>query len=336
MNADELLKETAETYRVFGTVHAKAHSPAYERISVAVAESRELLERLVALPPIKRQPNLLLAAVRCLGGPVDSGETFVAWALAHWEQVRPVILARATQTNEAGRCATLLPLLASLPQPLALIEVGASAGLCLYPDHYRYRYDDRAAFGADGSPVTLPCATTGPVPFPVPSPGRDSLPRVVARSGVDLNPLDPADEDDARWLESLVWPGQQERVDRLRAALSVARSVPDPATIVRGDLNARVAELVAAAPKGATPVVFHTAVLCYLPPEARHAFTKTVRELPCRWISNEAPEVLPEVDARLPYAAPTERGVNILALDGEPVAFTGPHGERLDWFTGLR
>jgi hypothetical protein len=149
--------------------------------------------------------------------------------------------------------------------------------------------------------------------------------------GVDLNPLDPADPDDARWLECLVWPGQRDRRERLRNALSVARSAPSPARIVRGDLNAQVAELVAAAPAGSTPVVFHSAVLAYLPREARSEFTKAVSELPCHWISNEAPGILPDVDARLPYPAPTDRGVFVLALDGEPVAFTGPHGERLDW-----
>ncbi len=40
-------------------------------------------------------------------------------------------MSKRTQTNEPGRCAVLLPLLAALPQPLALLEVGASAGLCL-------------------------------------------------------------------------------------------------------------------------------------------------------------------------------------------------------------
>ena len=40
-----------------------------------------------------------------------------------------MILARRTQTNEPARCAVLLPALAQLPQPLALIEAGASAGL---------------------------------------------------------------------------------------------------------------------------------------------------------------------------------------------------------------
>ncbi|MER7753846.1 DUF2332 family protein [Kitasatospora sp. NPDC097643] len=92
------------------------------------------------------------------------------------------MLARRTQkTNEAGRWATLLPLLASLPQPLALIEVRASAGLCLYSDRYRYR---RAS------------EVVGP------------MPEVVWRAGTDLNPVDVRAEDDMRWLEALVWPEQ--------------------------------------------------------------------------------------------------------------------------------
>ena len=49
--------------------------------------------------------------------------------------IRATILARATQTNEAGRMATLLPAiaLAAEGRPVALLEAGASAGLCLYP-----------------------------------------------------------------------------------------------------------------------------------------------------------------------------------------------------------
>ena len=54
------------------------------------------------------------------------------------ETLRAVMLARSTQTNEHGRCAALLPVLAGLPEPLALLEVGASAGLCLLPDFYAY------------------------------------------------------------------------------------------------------------------------------------------------------------------------------------------------------
>ncbi|MFF0425680.1 DUF2332 family protein [Streptomyces sp. NPDC004520] len=61
-------------------------------------------------------------------------------------------------------------LLASLPQPLALIEVGASVGLCLYPDRYRYRYDDGAAFGPADGPVTLTCRTSVAARRPPPAP----------------------------------------------------------------------------------------------------------------------------------------------------------------------
>ncbi|MFC7329761.1 DUF2332 domain-containing protein [Marinactinospora rubrisoli] len=315
---------TADAYRRFAELEAHGNSPTYEALSNGVAADPELLELLDLLPPGKRQPNLLLAAVRHLGGPTASYREFRAWVLAHWERVRAVMLARLTQTNESARCAVLLPLLAALPQPLALIEVGASAGLCLYPDRYRYAYDGAEAFGHPDSPITLPCRTSGPVPPPCP------LPTVTWRAGIDLNPLSASDPEDVRWLESLVWPEQRERLTRLRGALSVARG--EPALLLRGDLNATVRRLVAQAPAGATPVVFHSAVLAYLPGAARQEFVRTVRELPCHWISNEAPGVLPGLKERLPVPVPAGRGVFLLALDGRPVAFTSPHGQRLDWF----
>ncbi|TQF01774.1 DUF2332 domain-containing protein [Kitasatospora acidiphila] len=316
----------ADEYRRFARYQARGHSPSYEALSFGVAGDERLLALLHTLPPIKRQPNLLLAAARHLGAPVDAADRFLDWVVANWERVRSLVLTRRTQTNESARCATLLPLLAALPQPLALIEVGASAGLCLYPDRYRYRYDRGEEFGPTGSPVTLPCRTSGPVPTP------RQLPEVVWRAGVDLNPLDPADPEDAGWLESLVWPEQTEWLERLRGALGVART--EPAHLVRGDLNETVRQLVAQVPDGATPVVFHSAVLAYLDPQARAQFTRTVRDLPCHWISNEAPGVFPELLDKLPEPAPADRAAFVLALDEQPVAFTGPHGERLDWFAG--
>nr|WP_166682570.1 hypothetical protein [Streptomyces sp. 846.5] len=57
-----------------------------------------------------------------------------------------------------------------------------------------------------------------------------------------------------------------------------------------------------------------------------------MRSRPCRWISNEAPHVLASVHDRLPRPAPQDHEVFVLALDGQPVAFTGPHGQSLDWF----
>ncbi|MCM2575974.1 DUF2332 domain-containing protein [Streptomyces meridianus] len=316
--------DTAERYRLFASREARGHSPAYEELAREVAGDPALLALIGSLPPERRQPNLLLGAVRFLGGPLDGFAAFRAWTAAHWDDVRAVMMRRRTQTNEPGRCATLLPLLASLPQPLALIEVGASAGLCLYPDRYRYRYDTGHALGPAGSPVVLACEATGPVPLP------DQLPEIAWRAGIDINPLDVRDDEDVRWLESLVWPEQEDRLQRLRGAVDVARA--EPPHLVRGDLNRTIRELVAAAPSGATPVVFHSAVLAYLPPEEREAFAATMRELPCRWISNEAVGVLPSVAERLGRPVPEDRTVFALALDGQPVAFTGPHGQFVQWF----
>lgn len=315
--------DTAEWYNTFAAMEARGQSATYEMLAGRIADDAELLALIEQLPEPKRQPNLLFGAVRFLGGPVGDYQAFRAWTVAEWEAVRRTMRARRTQTNEAGRCAVLLPVLAGLPQPLALIEAGSSAGLCLHPDRYRYHYDDRPVIGADGSPVVLECRTDGPVPVP------RGMPSVVWRAGVDLNPLDVRSAEDVRWLESLVWPEQEERFRRLRGAVSVARAA-EPARLVRGDLNEVVGGLIAQVPAGATPVVFHSSVLAYVPLEERKALADKVRD--CRWISNEPVGVLPFVDGRLPRPAPRDRLVCVLALDGRPLAFTGPHGQFLDWF----
>ena len=97
-----------------------------------------------------------------------------------------VMLARRTQTNEAARCATLLPALARLPPPLALIEVGASAGLTLLIDRYSYDYAGRRIAGQDPLAPTLRCEPRGRVPLP------ERVPEITWRAGLDLNPLDVA------------------------------------------------------------------------------------------------------------------------------------------------
>lgn len=316
--------DTAEQYRRFSDMEARGHSAIYDMLADQIADDAELLALIDQLPVAKRQPNLLLGAVRFLGGPVGDYQAFRAWTSAEWDQVQQTMRGRLTQTNEPGRCATLLPLLAALPQPLALIEVGASAGLCLYPDRYRYRYDSGPVLGPADSQVVLDCRTDGPVPLPA------RLPSVAWRAGIDLNPLDVNSADDVRWLECLVWPEQHERLDRLRGAVQVARA--EPAHLVSGDLNQAVGDMVAQVPAGVTPVVFHSAVLTYLPTEAQESFAETVRALPGHWISNEGPRVLPSVGQRLPRPAPEDRAAFVLALDGQPVAFTGPHGQSLDWF----
>ena len=130
----------AEAYRRFAD-EARGRSPLYVELSLRMADDRELLALLSQLPLPKQQPNLLLAAVRRLCGTPGGWSEFRAWVDARRDEVLELIRARRTQTNEPARCATLLPLLATLPEPLALLEVGTSAGLCLLPDRYAYDYD---------------------------------------------------------------------------------------------------------------------------------------------------------------------------------------------------
>lgn len=201
------------------------------------------------------------------------------------------------------------------PQPLALLEVGASAGLCLYPDRYAYRYGDHLL--GSGEPV-LQGAPTGTAP-PV------GVPDLGWRAGVDLNPLDVTDPSDVAWLDALIWPEHAHRRARLRAA-AAAVAAADPPLLVRGDLVNDRPALAARAPVGATLVVFHTSVLYQVPAPKRAAFADVVRGLPGHWIANEAPDVLP-YDA-LPQP-PTDALSNVLALDGTRLAWTGPHRQAI-------
>jgi hypothetical protein len=323
---DEELQDLAGHYRRFAEVEAAGVSPRYAELAAAVAGDADVLEFLGSLPRAKRQANLLLGALTFLhGAPPADGAQLHERVLGDADRLRTTMLARATQTNEAARCAALLPVLATLPGPLALIEVGASAGLCLYPDRYGYEYPT-GPVGDAASPVQLRCTVTGDGPV------LTGVPEVVARAGIDLDPLDPADPDDVAWLQALIWPGMDERRARLGAAAAIAAR--EPAEIVRGDLVDQLPGLVARMPREATVVVFHTAVLAYLDDAAREQFVQTVGGLPVRWVSQEGVSVLPAVRERLPEQPAAEESRFLLALDGEPLAYTAPHGGRLDWLPG--
>ena len=323
----ETLRRLSDSYRRFAVEEARGVSAPYERLAGFVARSPEILAFLASLPAERRQPNLFLAAVRHVAGVPASGEALVDIIRRAPGDVRRVMLARTTQTNEPGRCAVLLPALASLPQPLALLEVGASAGLCLLPDRYGYDYGAVSLLpeATAGTPPVFPCRATVGTPLPA------APPTVVWRAGLDLNPLDVHAEADMGWLETLVWPGQQHRVRRLRAAIALARK--GPPRIHRGDLLTDLPALMGTAPGDATPVVFHTAVLAYVPDRGLRArFAAAMTASPAVWISNESPRVFPHLAANAP--PPRAPGQFLLSVNGTPVAWTGPHGQSIDWFGG--
>lgn len=169
----------------------------------------------------------------------------------------------APQTNEVGRSGVLMPglmvIAAEAHLPLALFELGASAGLNLRLDAYAYDLGG-VRIGPVDALVRLKPGWTG-----TPPPSADV--RVVARRGVDLNPIDVRNPAARDRLLAYVWPEQTARVERLHAALTAAAI--DPAQVDRGDAAAWVEAHVAPV-EGRCGVVFHSIAFQYFPAETKN------------------------------------------------------------------
>lgn len=319
----DVYTDTVEQYRDFA-VHTGGYSPSFEEWATRVAEDPEVLAWLATLPRPKRQPNLVFAAARWHGVPAPAPYDVLREALlADDGTIRATILARATQTNEVGRLATLVPAFAQVsPGPLALIEVGASAGLNLFPDRYSYSWGGAAPVG---SGPLLTAAVEGDPPLPT------AVPAVAWRRGIDLNPLDVTDADQMGWLTTLVWPEHDDRRAQLVRAIEVARE--DPPTIVKGDLLDELPALVDRAAEHGPVVVFHSAVIAYLTAEDRDRFhammTALVGSGRCHWVSNEAANVLPALEGVA--GLPVDPTGFVMGIDGRAVARTHGHGRSLTW-----
>lgn len=328
----DLFAPVAKQYREWA--QSAGDSPTLHEWALGVADDREVQAWIAELPQLKQQPNLVFAAARWHGvpapGPYAGLRDGLLGSLA--ESIRATVLTRATQTNEVGRLATLLPAFAQLAdgRPQALLEVGCSAGLNLYPDAWSYSWtlgSEGVTLSVPESAGVLPCQVTGSLP-PV------GMPVVGWRGGIDLNPLDVTSADQMEWLVNLVWPEQEHRRERLRAAIEVARRGPAP-RVVAGDLIAELPSLVAeAGATGAQVVVFHSAVIAYLDDVSRTAYRDLIGSLvddgACHWVSNEGQRVLPDLTATLP-APPDDPSRFVLAVDGRAVALTHGHGSEMDW-----
>ena len=320
----ELYTDVAAQYADFAAY--AGDSPCFLAWALAVAEDPEVLAWIGELPPLKQQPNLVFAAARWHGVPAPGPYAGLRDALlGDAGPIRATILERATQTNEVGRLATLVPSLSRLGaeagRPLALLEVGASAGLCLYPDRFSYAWDTSTGPVTAGAGPLLRCQVTGELP------AGTEPPAVAWRGGIDLHPLDVRDDDAMAWLTNLVWPEQDERRERLGAAIGIART--DPPRLVTGDLLEELPELVGEAAELGPVVVFHSAVIAYLEPDDRERFAALMASLVaagrCHWVSNEAPRVLPGVTATGPEV-PEGLATFVLGVDGRATAWTHGHG----------
>ena len=166
------------------------------------------------------------------------------------------------QTNEVRRAAILIAaghwLTYHYDLPIALSELGASGGLNLMWDHFGLKAKGHI-FGPKDPAFTLTPDWTGPLPPMTP-------PTIVDRRGVDLNPLDPHDTDDALSLMAYLWADQPERLARTRAALSVAAAPVD-----KGDAARWLAARLEGHRPGQLHLVYHTIAWQYFPVDTQAA-----------------------------------------------------------------
>ena len=349
-------------FRRFGEKECP-EDPLYVALCDIVAAAPALARMLAEAPPEQRRPNLWLAAIHdrllelgpssplaawypSLGGtrPPDAAlATEVARFVADEDAVlRESCRTRTTQTNEIGRCAVLYPMLLELSRrgggrPLALLDVGTSAGLNLGVDTYRYDHGGVLAGGPDvpGVPV-IACEPVGPLRVPL-----DGTFTLSQRLGIDPAPIDVTDDRAVRWLRACLWPHDRVRAERFDRAVHLARDRRWPVRR-ETDCTAAIEPWLDTLPPDVLPVVFNSWVLTYFDAGGLRRHDEVVTDLVARrgavWLSAEAP-ALRVGPPRLPEGPPIRAGATAWTLvsrgpdgvRGECLAYSHPHGRHLEW-----
>jgi len=305
------LEALAQRFVRFANQECGAYAPFYDRLARGIADDPELLTIAAHTRSGQQAPLLLLAAVHSLllGGadhalgafypsvtqraavpPGDPMPAFRAFCRDYRAPLLELVSTGLVQTNEPRRCTFLLPAFITVARlaggrPLALIEVGASAGLNLLFDRYGYDYGAGRFAGALDAPIRFTCSLHGAMLPPI----TMGLPQVTTRVGIDLHPIPLDDPQALRWLRALVWPEHPERATRLQQVFALAQR--EPPTLLAGDALTVLPQAVAAAPTDAALCVFHTATLAHFPPEARERFRVLISDLARQrdlfWLSSE-------------------------------------------------
>jgi hypothetical protein len=267
------------------------------------------LARLYPPHPLP-EPSVLEAALAEVIAEADA-------ALRPW-------LDQAPQTNEVGRAGVFMAGLTAIAAltglPLAIFEVGASAGLNLRPDRYAIQLGGRT-LGDPTSPVHLVPDWHGPAL-------SGPEPAIASARGCDISPIDPSDPDAVARLTAYIWADQTARLERLSAALALAAARSE--RVERGDACAWIAAILSEpAPAGITRVVMHSITAQYWPEATRTAFTATLAAAgtrvdptgPLAWLAFEQVQDVPTLTLTLWPSGETRT-----------LATGDAHGRLIHWF----
>ncbi|MGE7604431.1 DUF2332 domain-containing protein [Peribacillus sp. NPDC097675] len=285
-------------FKNFAELECKDSSKLYEFLSVNVSEDDELLELCSEIPSGQPVPNLLLGAVHylllkgeehCLREYYPSinkqarnidDETFVyfkGFCKSFREEIVTLLKSKLVQTNEVRRCGYLYPVFSYIysrvEKPLALIEIGTSAGLQLLWDKYRYSYGTDVTYGDEDSSVQIISEFKGENPPPFLS----DIPPVASKVGVDLHINDLRNSEDYLWLKSLIWPEHQDRMELFESAVRCFKE--NPVELIEGDGVALLTGLVDTIPEDSVICIFHTHVANQMSEDIKYTLLEKIKKI---------------------------------------------------------
>jgi hypothetical protein len=345
----------ADAFRRFGETDAAGISPLYERVALAVSSSDAALRAVEEAPARRRQPALVLAALHHLAltgrapelaaaytaGDPDGAAAAAVGALPRLAgPVAAITGRRRVRADETGHHTVLLPLVTEAAHRLGaprigLIDIGCSAGHNLNTVHATVAYGNGQTLGDASSPVRQSAGVVGDRPLPV-----RNLPQVAARVGLDHDPIDVTDAEEAGWLRACLPPDRHQAAALLDAETTLAAK--NPPLLLRGDPLETLPEAFAAVPADALPVITTTWALSRLPLESRlrflHRLDEEAARRPVAWVSAEGVGVAPAVPTLGDRHASGHSILGIALSDGpgmtvEAVGRCWSRGRLLAWLT---
>lgn len=255
----------SEQFWKFAGKQCHGESPLYENLCLKIAEDKEILHLALHTRQGQPAPNMLLGAVQYLlltkelnhplagfyyinrdNYDTASGEglypCFRSFCLDHGHEIQTLVSTKVVQTNEVSRCASFLPALLlgqtwNEHRPFHFIDAGASAGLCLLWEEYKYIYQPIGYCGTSDSSVQIECEVRGQIRFQL----QTLLPHATTCLGIEWIPIDLENTDEIQWLRSLIWPEHKKRREVFDKSIQLAqRNKPQ---IVNGDVLQILPEL---------------------------------------------------------------------------------------------
>jgi hypothetical protein len=254
------------------------------------------------------------------------------------DAIAAIAARRPARADETGRYAVLYPAITEAARRadahvVGLIDIGCSAGLNLNVDRVGITYSNGPSLGDSSSPVQRSPSIMHDRPVPA-----RAMPDVVARIGIDRDPIDVTDADDARWLRACLPPDQAERLARLDAEMALAATAPP--LLLRGDAVELLPDAIARVQADALPVVTTTWTLSQFPIESRERFLRRLEEAaadrPLAWVSVEGVGVAPTMPTLgdRPASGHSIIGLALFGQSAQPVEAVGrcwSRGRFLEW-----